>query len=45
MIELFPGKLYKLGDKLCKGFYTGDDFCDVSTTTVLYPAAGEAGIM
>ncbi|CAN0418201.1 unnamed protein product, partial [Ascophyllum nodosum] len=30
IIELFPGNLYKLGDQMCKGFYTGDDFCIVS---------------
>ncbi|CAM9646416.1 unnamed protein product, partial [Ascophyllum nodosum] len=30
MIELFPGNLYQLGDQMCEGFFTGDDFCVVS---------------
>lgn len=34
-MEIFPGKLFKLDDKMCQGFFTGDDFCDVSTVTIL----------
>ena len=30
MIELFPDNRYMLGDQMCKGFFTGDDFCVVS---------------
>ncbi|CAN0451988.1 unnamed protein product, partial [Ascophyllum nodosum] len=30
MIELFPDNTYKLDDQICKGFFTGDDFCVVS---------------
>ena len=30
MTELFPDNLYKLGDQMCKGVFTGDDFCEVS---------------
>lgn len=29
-IELYGGNLYRLGDQLCQGAFTGDDFCDVS---------------
>ncbi len=29
VLELFAGDLYKLDGKMCKGTYTGDDFCDV----------------
>eukprot|EP00904_Undaria_pinnatifida_P002847 jgi/Undpi1/12563/HiC_scaffold_6.g02232.m1 len=28
-IELYGGNLYRLGDQLCQGAFTGDDFCDV----------------
>ena len=35
MIELFPGKLFMLDDQMCQGFFTGDDFCDVSIVTIL----------
>ena len=34
IIELFPGNLYKLGDQMCRGFYTGDDFCIVSVQII-----------
>ena len=30
MLELYGRNLYKLDGKLCKGAFTGDDFCDVS---------------
>ena len=29
-IEIFGANLYRLDGQLCKGKYTGDDFCDVS---------------
>ena len=29
-IHLHGANLYRLGEKLCKGPYTGEDFCDVS---------------
>ena len=34
MIELFPGNLYQLGDQMCEGFFTGDDFCVVSVEAI-----------
>ena len=30
MLELYGRNLYKLDGKLCKGAFTGDDFCAVS---------------
>ena len=36
MIELFPDNLYKLGDQMCKGFFTGDDFCVVSFSASIF---------
>ena len=30
MLELFSENLYRLDGQLCKGAYTGDDFCNVS---------------
>ena len=30
VLELYGRNLYKLDGKLCKGAFTGDDFCDVS---------------
>ena len=30
MIEVFPGNLFTLDGQMCQGFFTGDDFCDVS---------------
>lgn len=34
VLKLYAGDLYKLDGKLCKGAYTGDDFCDVSANTL-----------
>lgn len=34
MLELYGRNLYKLDGKLCKGSFTGDDFCDVSWNPV-----------
>ena len=30
MLEIFGENLYRLDGQLCKGAYTGDDFCNVS---------------
>ena len=35
MLELYGRNLYKLDGKLCKGAFTGDDFCDVSWCQVV----------
>ena len=34
MLELYGRNLYKLDGKLCKGAFTGDDFCNVSWGTI-----------
>ena len=34
LIELYGRNLYMLDDCLCKGAFTGDDFCDVSRRAV-----------
>lgn len=30
VLELYGANLFKLDGQLCKGAFTGDDFCDVS---------------
>ena len=39
-LEIFGSNLYRLDGELCKGAYTGDDFCDVSPCRIIATAYG-----
>lgn len=34
VLELFAGDLFKLDGQMCKGAFTGDDFCEVSADAI-----------